>query len=64
MQAGFRTATLISSQMEHTRPPPTPREPKKVVGGGEKKDVCTAYNKCKTEGKCDHEVSHPGKEEA
>ena len=60
MQAGVRTATLVSSQMEHPRPPPPPREPRKV-GGGEKKDVCTTYNKCKTEGKCDYEVANPGK---
>ena len=60
MQAGVRTATLVSSQMEHPRPPPPPRETKKAWGG-EKKDLCTTYNKCKTEGKCDYEVVNPGK---
>ena len=48
MQAGVRTATLVSSQMEHPRPPPPPREPRKV-GGGEKKDVFTTYNKYRGE---------------
>ena len=38
MQAGVRTATLLSSQMEYPRPPPV--EDRKA-GGGEKKDVCT-----------------------
>ena len=64
MQVGVRTATLVSSQMEHPRPPPPPREPKKAgtgTGTGEKKDVCSTYNKCKTEGKCEYEVAHPGK---
>ena len=56
MQAGVRTSTLLSSQMEHPRPAQT-RDPKKV----EKKELCTTYNKCKTEGKCEYEVSHPGK---
>ena len=28
---------------------------------GEKKDLCTSYNKCQTEGKCEYEVTHPGK---
>ena len=56
MQAGVRTATLVSAQMEHPRPV-QPKETKKL----EKKDICTTYNKCKTEGKCDYEVSHPGK---
>ena len=60
MQAGVRTATLVSSQMEHPRPPPPLKEPKKV-GVGEKKELCTTYNKCKVEGKCDYEVAHPGK---
>ena len=60
MKAGVRTATLVSSQMEHPRPPPPPRETKKA-GTGEKKDLCTTYNKCKTEGKCDYELAHPGK---
>ena len=44
MQAGVRTSTLLSSQMEHPRPAQT-RDPKNV----EKKELCTTYNKCKTE---------------
>ena len=56
MQAGVRTATLVSAQMEHPRPVGV-KDPKKL----EKKDVCTTYNRCKTEGKCEYEVSHPGK---
>ena len=56
MQAGVRTGTLVSSQMEHPRPP-QPKDMKK----NDKKEVCTTYNKCKTEGKCEYEVAHPGK---
>ena len=62
MQAGVRTATLVSSQMEHPRPPPPARGDREVKGGKvEKKELCTTYNKCKTDGKCEYEVTHPGK---
>ena len=59
MEAGVRTATLLSAQMEHPRPLVT-RDPKKP-GIGDKKDTCQTYNKCKTEGKCEYEVKHPDK---
>ena len=63
MQVGVRTATLLSAQMEHPRPPP--RDPKRVAAAGsgpmEKKELCTTYNKCKTDGKCEYEVAHPDK---
>jgi hypothetical protein len=61
MQAGVRTATLVSAQMEHPRPPPPPARDVKRAATLEKKDVCTTYNKCKTEGKCDYEVANPDK---
>ena len=59
MQAGVRTATLMAAQMENPRPSVL-KDPKKSTFG-ERKEICTTYNKCKTEGKCDYEVGHPGK---
>ena len=64
LDTGVRTATLVSAQMEHPRPPPKyePRVPLKQADRyAEKKDTCTSYNKCTTEGKCDYEVTHPDK---
>ena len=60
MPAGVRTSTLVSAQMEHPRPPPK-FDPKKPTGVVEKKDNCTTYNNCTTDGKCDYEVAHPDK---
>ena len=62
LEPAVRTATLVSAQMENPRPPPkhefkiptNPRQP-------DKKEPCTSYNKCTTEGKCDYEVAHPDK---
>ena len=63
MPAGVRTATLVSAQMENPRPlpklPPAHAQVKSAVS--EKKELCTTYNSCSTEGKCDYEVAHPDK---
>ena len=59
MPAGVRTATLVSAQMENPRPPPKSDPLRRNVV--EKKDLCTTYNTCSTEGKCDYEVAHPDK---
>ena len=59
MHVGVRTATLLSAQMENPRPPP--KDMKKTTTIGDKKELCTTFNKCKTEGKCEYEVSHPDK---
>ena len=61
MPAGVRTATLVSAQMENPRPvAPARVEPKKSTVA-EKKDLCTTYNNCSTEWKCDYEVANPDK---
>ena len=59
MPAGVRTATLVSAQMENPRPASKP--PTTKTNPTEKKDLCTTYNSCATEGKCEYEVSHPDK---
>ena len=60
LDSGVRTASLVSAQMENPRPPPK-FELKKNLKPGEKKDTCTTYNKCTSEGKCDYEVANPDK---
>ena len=59
MHVGVRTATLLSAQMEHPRP--YTKDVKKTGLASDKRELCTTYNKCKTEGKCEYEVSHPDK---
>ena len=60
MPAGVQTADLVSAKMEY----PKPAEKK---GLGERKDdrstsiLCTTYNNCTTEQKCDYEVANNGK---
>ena len=58
MPAGVRTSTLVSATMEHPRPVVKQFEQKKTAQP-EKKDVCTTYNKCTTEGKCEYELQNP-----
>ena len=62
MPAGVRTATLVCAQMEHPRPIPN-FAPKKYLEKDKKdiKELCTTYNKCTTEGKCEYEVQNPDK---
>ena len=58
---GVQTADLVSAQMEYPRPV------ERKVGGGKKTEeerstlLCYSFNSCTSEGKCDYEVSHPGK---
>ena len=62
MPAGVRTATLVSAQMENPRPAPKlPFTKPTYTGASEKKDLCTTYNSCTSEWKCEFEVSHPDK---
>ena len=62
MTAGVRTATLVSAQMENPRPAPKlPFTKATPSGTSERKELCTTYNTCTTEWKCDFEVSHPDK---
>ena len=59
MPTGVRTATLVSAQMENPRPA-IKVDPRKTTVV-EKKDLCTTYNNCSTEGKCEYEVANPDK---
>ena len=65
VQLEVKTSTLMSATMENPRPPPKASDPPKIVKAGgkqdEKKDMCTTYNKCTQEYKCDYEVSNPGR---
>ena len=58
MTPGVRTSTLVSASMEHPRPAPK-TDPKSTKTPGTKKELCTTYNKCTTDGKCDYEVLFP-----
>ena len=49
---GIQSDVLLSAQMEFPRP--AKKEQAKVTAD---KPLCTTYNKCTTEGKCDYEVS-------
>ena len=70
MKNEVKTSTLMSATMENPRPPPKLDPLRTALGTGtgggrgrqdEKKDLCTTYNKCATEYKCDFEVSNPGR---
>ena len=50
--SGIQSDVLLSAQMEFPRP--ALKDPAKANGD---KPLCTTYNKCTTEGKCDYEVS-------
>ena len=56
---GIQTDVLVSSQMEFPRPAKE-KEPIKK-GPDYDKPLCTTYNKCTTEGKCEFEVRNPGR---
>ena len=64
MPLGVHTADLVSAQCDYPRP--VVREKKEEVKEKEKdtrlKRLCTTYNTCSTEYKCDYEVSNPEKE--
>ena len=72
MALEVKTSTLMSASMENPRPPPKfegrgfegrgfegrkPNAPK----AEDKKELCTTYNRCLTEHKCDYEVANPSK---
>ena len=62
MVPGVRTQTLILSQMEYPRQPlkKKPSEPENPKSG--KKEHCTTFNSCTSEGKCEYEVANPGRQ--
>ena len=58
MSAGVQTADLVSAQFEF----PRPALPKKDLKDDKKdKTICTTFNTCTTEKKCDYEVANPGR---
>ena len=59
MPLEVKTSTLMSASMENPRPPP--KYEIKKVKSDDKKEVCTTYNKCTAENKCEYEVANPGK---
>ena len=61
MQAGVRTGTLVLAQMDFPRPIQKISSSVVDKSKSEIKDVCTTYNKCTTEGKCDYELANPEK---
>ena len=60
VQTKVDTTTLLSAQLENPRPANKTQGTKATTN--EKKEVlCTTYNTCKTEGKCEYEVNNPDK---
>ena len=58
---GIQTDVLLSAQMEFPRPAKKVDPKKGGEKGGDKggdKPLCTTFNKCTTEGKCDYEVTY------
>ena len=60
MSGGVQTDHLLLAQMDFPRPvqPPKKREPD-TKGGTTAKERCKTYNTCRTEDKCEYEVTHP-----
>ena len=64
MPVGVQTADLLLAQCDYPRPlqkgpvkeKENPNDPKK------EKFLCTTWNSCTTEGKCEYEVANPGRE--
>ena len=61
MEPGVRTQTLVLTQMENPRPMFKKKNENEVDRKSERKDRCTTFNTCTTEGKCDWEVANPGR---
>ena len=60
LSLGIQTDILVSSQMEFPRPHKSREDPRNQDRKTDK-PLCTTFNKCTTEGKCDWEVSNPGR---
>ena len=58
LQPGIQTADLVAAQMEYPKPPEKKAPTKKPE---DEKQMCHTYNTCNIEGKCDYEVSNPGR---
>ena len=61
MPAGVQTADLVSAQMEYPRPAEKKNLGKKAEEERGPSILCSTYNNCTTENKCDYEVAHPGR---
>ena len=57
LSAGVQTAVLVSAQCEYPRPPRKGKE----EDTAKKIPLCTTYNTCTTEKKCQYEVANPSK---
>ena len=60
ISGGIQTSQLLLAQMDF----PKPNKPTKPAGSDPKKvekSRCSTYNTCKTEGKCEYEVTNPDK---
>ena len=63
MAPGVQTADLVSAQCDYPRPPPKfERNGALKEDDPRQKRLCTTYNTCTTENKCDYEVANPGRE--
>ena len=63
LPSGVQTAELVSAQCDYPRPAQKPEiKEKDKDTETRKKKLCTTYNTCTTEYKCDYEVSNPDKE--
>ena len=60
VQTKVDTATLLSAQLENPRPA-LKTQGTKVTTNEKKEFLCTTYNTCKTEGKCEYEANNPDK---
>ena len=64
MLPGVQTADLLMAQCDYPRPTTTRFPRKEDTPADPKRDkiICTTWNSCTTEGKCEYEVSNPGRE--
>jgi hypothetical protein len=67
MSGGVQTDQLVLAQMDFPRPLPfqkksgSGREPDPKSSSTTARERCKTYNSCKTEDKCEYELSHPDK---
>ena len=58
---GVQTAELVSAQMEYPRPQEKKIEKPPKNGDKSNQQLCSSYNTCTTEGKCEFETAYPGR---
>ena len=62
LPSGVQTAELVSAKCDYPRPPQKSDKEKDKETETRKKKLCTTYNTCSTEYKCEYEVANPEKE--